>query len=148
LKLRLATMDDLPPLCVLGRIMHAESTFAPLDYDIEMVKETLTELMNKNQFVVVAEDTNGELVAVMLGKVVPTWFGNDLVANELALFIHPEHRGGLLAAKLIKMFVMWAKLAGAKQIRPGVISGNKTAVALYERLGFTNCGATFVMEGV
>ncbi|GAA4401274.1 GNAT family N-acetyltransferase [Quisquiliibacterium transsilvanicum] len=147
MKLRLATVEDLPAICVLGRLMHEESTFAPMDYDIDRVKETVSDLMDKSQLVLVAEDTNGEVVGGILGKVTQSWFGNDLVANELGLFIHPDHRGGMLAARLVKTFVRWARMAGAKQIRPGVISGCDLAVGLYERLGFRNCGATFLMEG-
>ena len=147
MKLRMATPDDLPAIVVLGRVMHEESSFAPMDYDVDRVKETISDLMNKSQFVVVAEDTNGEVIGGMAGMVTQSWFGNDMVANDLAVFIHPDHRGGLLAVKLIKTFVHWAKLAGAKQIRPGVVSGSRTAEALYDRLGFTRCGATFCMEG-
>lgn len=148
MNLRMATPDDLPAIVVLGRVMHDESSFAPMDYDVDRVKETISDLMNKSQFVVVAEDTNGEVIGGMAGMVTQSWFGNDMVANDLALFIHPDHRGSLLVVRLIKAFVHWAKLAGAKQIRPGVVSGSRTAEALYDRLGFTRCGATFCMEGV
>lgn len=148
MKLRLATMHDLPAICVLGRIMHEESTFAPMDYDIDCVKDTIIDLMEKSQLVLVAEDTNGEVIGGILGKVTQTWFGKDMVANELGLFIHPDHRGGMLAVKLVKTFVAWARMAGAKQIRPGVISGCEVAELLYDRLGFRRCGATFLMEGV
>lgn len=147
MKLRMATPDDLPAIVVLGRVMHQESSFAPMDYDVDRVKETISDLMNKSQFVVVAEDTNGEVIGSMAGMCTQSWFGSDMVANDLALFIHPDHRGGMLAVKLIKTFVHWAKLAGAKQIRPGVVTGSRTAEALYDRLGFTRCGATFCMEG-
>lgn len=147
MNLRMATPDDLPAIVVLGRVMHQESSFAPMDYDVDRVKETISDLMNKSQFVVVAEDTNGEVIGGMAGMVTQSWFGNDMVANDLALFIHPDHRGGLMVVRLVKAFVHWAKLAGAKQIRPGVVSGSRTAEALYDRLGFTRCGATFCMEG-
>lgn len=147
MKLRMATVDDLPAIVVLGRVMHQESSFAPLDYSVDRVKETISDLMDKSQFVVVAEDTNGEVIGCMAGMCTQSWFGSDMVANDLAIFIHPDHRGGMLAVKLIKTFVHWAKLAGAKQIRPGVVTGSRTAEALYDRLGFTRCGATFCMEG-
>jgi L-amino acid N-acyltransferase YncA len=147
MKLRLATVDDLAEICVLGRKMHEESSFASMDFDNEVVKETLSNLMHKNQFVVVAEGTNGEIVGGMAGAVTQSWFGNDAVANDLCIFIDKKHRGGILAARLIRLFVQWAKLAGAKQIRPGVVSGCQTAERLYERLGFKRTGATYCMEG-
>lgn len=148
MKLRLATINDLPDLVVLGRQLHQESTFSAMDYDGEIVKESLADLINKNQFVVVAEDINGIVVGVMAGSVNQSWFGNDLIASDLVLLIRKDRRGGVIAVRLIQHFVHWAKLAGAKQIRPGVTTGNKNAEALYERLGFQRCGSTYFMEGV
>ena len=147
-RIRLATADDLADIARLGRIMHEESTFAPMDYDVDRVKETLGEMIDKKQFVVVAEDDNGDIVGGMAGMVTQSWFGNDSIANDLALFIAPTRRGGLLAARLIDAFVLWARMAGAKQIRPGVITGSAVAEGLYARFGFSRCGSTFVMEGV
>lgn len=147
MKLRMATPDDLPALAVLGREMHETSSYAPMDYDPERLKETISDLMNKSQFVVVAEATNGEVIGGMLGVVTQSWFGRDMVANDLALFVAGDARGGMAAIKMMKAFVQWAKLAGAKQIRPGVTTGHVRAEKLFERLGFARCGASFVMEG-
>ncbi|MFM8899158.1 MAG: N-acetyltransferase family protein [Burkholderiales bacterium] len=148
MKLRMATLEDLPAICALGRSMHSQSTFAPMNYDIDRVKETIGGLIDKSQFVVVAEATNGEVIGGMAGMVTQSWFGSDSVANDLAIFIHPSHRGGVLAVRLMKAFIEWARLAGAKQIRPGVTTGHARAEELFERLGFVRCGASFVMEGV
>lgn len=148
MKLRLATYADLPAIVRLGRLMHQESTYAALDYDDDTVASTVADLIDKKQFVVVAEDTNGQVVGGMVGSVDPCWFGRDAIASDLALFIDPQHRGGMLVVRLVKAFVQWSRLAGAKQIRPGVTTGSEQAVALYERMGFTRCGATFLMEGV
>lgn len=147
MKLRMATPDDLPALAVLGREMHETSSYAPMDYDPERLKETISDLMNKSQFVVVAEATNGEVIGGMLGVVTQSWFGRDMVANDLALFVAGDARGGMAAFKMMKAFVQWAKLAGAKQIRPGVTTGHVRAEKLFERLGFARCGASFLMEG-
>lgn len=145
--LRLATMDDLPALCALGRLMHEESSFAPLDYDVECVKATIARLLDNGQLVLVATDATGEVVGGVMGSVAQTWFGRDMVANDLALFVHPAQRGGLLAARLMRAFVAWARLAGAKQVRLGVTTGSEAAQRLYEGMGFRRCGAAFVMEG-
>lgn len=148
MKLRMATIDDLPALAVLGHEMHANSSYAPMDYDPERLKETIADLINKSQFVVVAEGTNGEVIGAMLGVTAQSLFGRDMVANDIALFVAGGSRGGMAAVKMAKAFVTWAKLAGAKQIRPGVSTGDERAEKLYERMGFTRCGACFVMEGV
>lgn len=148
MKLRMATPDDLAALAVLGREMHQSSSYAPMDYDINRLKETLGDLIDKSQFVVVAEATNGEVIGGMVGMCTQSWFGADMVANDLALFVTPDSRGGMAAVKMVKAFVQWARLAGAKQIRLGVTTGHARAGALYERMGFAKCGASFVMEGV
>lgn len=148
MKLRLATVNDLPALCILGKELHDESTFKSMDFDPEILKESLTDLINKNQFLVVAEDINGDVIGVMAGSVTQSWFGSDSIANDLSLIVTKDRRGGLAAYRLIESFVKWAKLAGAKQIRPGVATGSSSADVLYERLGFKRCGSTYFMEGV
>ena len=148
MQLRLATCNDLADIARLGRMMHQESSFAPLDYDVDRVKETIGCLIDKNQFVVVVEDTNGEIVGVMAGMVEQSWFGGDMIANDLGLFLDPKVRGGRLAFRLVAAWITWSKMAGAKQIRPGVVSGSKAAEEMYERMGFRKTGATFCMKGV
>ncbi len=144
----MATADDLPVLVGLGREMHAQSSYAPMNFDADTLKTTLADLMNKSQFVVVAEDTNGDVFGAMLGAVTPSWFGRDMVANDLALFVTRDALGSIAAVRLMTAFVQWARMAGAKQIRPGVTTGDGRAERFYERMGFSRCGASFVMEGV
>lgn len=148
MQLRLATSDDLADIARLGRMMHQESSFAPLDYDVERVKDSIGGLIDKSQFVVVVEDTTGEIVGCMAGMVEQSWFGGDMIANDLALFLDPKVRGGRLAFRLVAAWITWSKMAGAKQIRPGVVSGSKAAEEMYERMGFQKTGATFCMRGV
>ncbi len=145
MKLRIATLSDLDQIVSLGRLMHAESSFSTMDYDEPRFINTVTGLIDSGQFVVVAE-INGAIVGGMIGICTQSWFGREMIANDMALFIHPNHRGGFIVIRLIKAFVQWARLAGAKQIRPGVSTGNKTTQHIYEKLGFVNCGANFVME--
>jgi L-amino acid N-acyltransferase YncA len=147
MKLRLATLADLDSMAAMGESMHAESTYAELHYSRDRVKEVLGALIDKSQFVIVAEDTNGALVAAMAGSVSTCWFGDDAVASDLALFIAPAHRGGMLVVRMVKAFVQWAQMAGAKQIRPGVTTGSEVAERIYSHLGFERCGASFVLRG-
>lgn len=145
--IRFATSADLDAIARLGAVMHSESSFSSMHYDKEIVKKTFGDLIESKQFVVVSE-LDGCIVGGMAAVCIQSWFGSDMVANDLALFIHPEHRGGMVSVRLIKTFVQWAELAGAKQIRPGVTTGDGRAEKLYEKLGFAKCGASFVKEGV
>jgi L-amino acid N-acyltransferase YncA len=144
--IRLATLDDLPMIVMLGREMHGSTDFADLDFDAERVKQTFTELMALGQFVVVAENINGDVVGGMAGKCTQSWFGKDMIATDIALFVQSDARGGVMAVQLIKAFTVWAKMAGARQVRPGVATGNQRAEGLYGQLGFRRCGTHFCMD--
>jgi N-acetylglutamate synthase-like GNAT family acetyltransferase len=146
MKLRMATLDDLPAIARLGRDMHEASSFCTLDYDEDVVKTTFGDLIDESQFVVLAENINGEVIGGMAGRVTPSWFGKDSIANDIAIFITPDERGGLRAVQFVKAFVLWARLAGAKQVRTGVTTGDARAEHLYAAMGFTRCGASFYLE--
>lgn len=148
MKIRFATVDDLPSIIDLGSQLHEESEFSGMDFDGNVIKETLSGLIDRQQFLVVAEDSNGCIAGAMAGSISRSWFGNDMVATDLALIVSKDSRGGLIAYRLVKYFIYWSKLAGVKQIRPGVSTGNKNAETLYERLGFKRCGSNYLMEGV
>ena len=142
--LRAATHADIPALVELGRDMHAGSSFAPMDFDAEVLGATFARMLEQSQFLVVAEDGGGEIVGGMAGMVSRSWFGKDWVANDLGLFLRSGH--AMTAVHLLKAFVNWASLAGAKQIRPGVSTGHDGAERFYEGLGFVRTGALFVLD--
>lgn len=142
-RLRVATSADFPAMMELGREMHAQSNFAPMHFDPEKIAATAQGLLDESQFVVVAE-ADGEIVGYMLGMILPSWFGRDYVANDLNLYVRPKH--AMTAVKLIRAFVAWARMAGAKQIRPGVSTGSEAAQRLYEAYGFEPAGKAYVLN--
>ncbi len=147
MRIRLATTDDLNEMSDLGLDFHVNSTFSSMNYSKDDVEKTIRNLIENNQFVVVAESDNKEIIGVMLGLIEKSWFGKDFIASDLTLLVKKNFRGGLVAFRLVKSFIKWAKLAGASQIRPGVSSGNFEADVFYKRLGFLKCGSNFYMTG-
>jgi L-amino acid N-acyltransferase YncA len=143
--IRLATLDDLPAISHMGREMHGASGFAGLDYDEDAVKATFARMIDQKQFVAVAEN-NGQIIGGMAGRVEKTWFGADSVAVDVALFVMPDQRGAMRAVEMINAFVHWSRLAGARQVRPGVTTGSIEAEKLYTQLGFARCGAQFMLD--
>jgi L-amino acid N-acyltransferase YncA len=144
--IRMATAHDLPAIVRCGREMHDTTDYALLDFDPDRVVQTFTELMAQSQFVAVAENINGDVVGGMAGRCFQSWFGKDMIAADIALFVHSDARGGIMAVQLIKAFTVWAKLAGARQVRPGVATGDERAEGLYAHLGFRRCGSHFCMD--
>lgn len=145
--IRPATEEDIPRLVELGRMMHAESRYAGLDYAATKVDALLRRLMTDG-FLIVAQQ--GErLVGGFAGMISEHWFSHDLVAADLALFIEPDARGGMTAPRLVKAFVTWAKARGASVIDIGVNTGVHTEETgmLLERLGGRLCGHLYSFEG-
>ncbi len=143
--IRQATQDDVDALVDIGRVMHAESSFAPMDYDPAVCSKTFLGLIKSGQFAVVVEH-EGQIIGGMLGIITPSWFGKDWVANDIALFMLPSHRRGSAAVRMVDTFIAWGKAAGVKQIRPGVSTGCEVAERIYEAKGFARCGAIFYMN--
>ncbi|BBL74187.1 GNAT family N-acetyltransferase [Methylomagnum ishizawai] len=144
---RSATVMDVPALVGLAKAMHAESGFAGLDFNENIMAATFLELLGQGQFLAVYE-REGRIVGGYAGYLSRCCFGADLMAHDYGVFVAPEARGSRAAWVLAKAFVAWAKQAGAKQIRPGVSTGGAGvgAEALYAKLGFRRVGALFAME--
>lgn len=136
IKIRTATRQDMPIIISLGRAMHAESRYHTLSFSPIKVASTFAQLMSGGGCVFVAEQDN-EIIGGIAGFISQPWYGVESVLNEIALFLSPEHRGGLVAARLIKAFVAWGKAQGCVLIQSGVVSGveQDRTEKLYQRLG-------------
>ena len=145
--IRPATPDDIPRMVELGRAMHGESpTFSRLRFDADKLAATIAHtIASASGFAYVAEQ-GGQVVGGMLGMITPHYFSHDLVACDLALFMAPEHRGGMAAVRLLDTYVKWSAHNGAVLTQLGVMAGvnvDKTE-ALLHRLGWHRSG--LVME--
>jgi hypothetical protein len=79
------------------------------------------------------------------GYITEYYFGKDLIAQDLLLFVDPTKRGGLAAVKLITAFEDWAFAKGVKEVCPAsstMVAPERTAM-LYNLLGYTNVGSLF-----
>lgn len=142
---RQATEADIPYLIMLAYVMHAESSFSSVPFDAEALALSIIQLLDDRQFVMLAE-TDGQIVGVMLGVAVPFVFSHAMMAQDVALFVHPEARGRLISVKLVKEFEKWAKERDCVQVRPAVSSGCEAACRLYGLLGYKPVGVSFVKE--
>lgn len=144
--IRAATLQDLPRLVDLGRVMHSESRFACIEFVPAKLEATLRSVIATGGVFVAERD--GVVIGGFAGVVVEYFFSTDRMACDLAIFVEPNKRGGFAAAALISAFKVWARRQGAKRIELGVSTGvhaDKTG-ALFERLGLTREGALYTGE--
>ena len=142
LKVRQGDVDDIVQLVELGREMHAEApSFSQMDYDPAKLLQ-LGVMLSEQGGMFLAEKDDKEIVGMFLGVIVPHYFGNDLMANDLCLFVKKEHRGSTAAPRLVKAFEQWAWANGVKVLRFGISTGveAKRTMKLYEKLGYSQNG--------
>ena len=143
---RVATLDDIPALVEMGAAMRAESPrYRSQSFDPAKVTQIAHQLIPTKGVGVAERD--GKIIGMMAGVVVPTWFGHDLMATDLVLYVKPEHRKTTRAALLlIRAFEAWAEERGAVDIMPGVSTMVEVegTVGLYEKLGYERYGAAMI----
>lgn len=145
--IRAATPADIPSIIEIGVVLHATTAFASQPYVHEKAAAFLLELIEGQGVVFVAE-VDGEVVGAMAGGIVDQWFSHELIAYDYSIFVLPSRRNGLLALKLIRAFVEWARIMGAAQVQMGI--GTAVNVEgtgrLYESAGFRLLGPMYVQE--
>lgn len=142
-KVRLATEDDIPALVQLGAAMHAESPrYNRFAFDAEKTQGFIRNLVvSPVGFAAVAEEA-GALVGMLGGIAIEHFFGHDLTAVDVAVYVAPAHRGGSIALRLVQEFEHWAQSVGAREALLGVsteVQPERTS-KLYTRLGYRLSG--------
>lgn len=145
--IRPATLADIPRLIELGRLLHEFSSYAALRFVPTRVAETLEKLIGGEGVVFVSE-RDGVVVGGLAGGLTQHWFSDELVAFDYSLFVDPQARNGITAAKLVAAFVEWGRLRGARTVCMGITTGldvERTA-RFYRALGLQDAGLLFRME--
>lgn len=149
MKIGPATVDDIPELVRLSYLMHGGSAYSKFNFDLDKIASNFAFWVSSpDYFVVTAKDEDGMIVGGYCGYVTEYFFGKDLIACDLGLFVEPSRRGGMTAIRLIKAFEDWAKSKGAKEVCPGtttMVAPERTS-RLYERLGYLVVGSIFKKE--
>ena len=140
--IRFATAEDIPRIVEMGQRLHDETSYSHVTYSPERVAKT-AETMIDAGFCIVAEK-DGNVVGAMMGDVYTPWYTTDKLGLDYTFYVEPEHRNGLMAAKMVKMFETWCISMGATQIRPGVGTGDHGIERLYMALGYQPMGHWFL----
>lgn len=144
--IRPATAADIETLVDIGEAMHRESPrFSRLSYSRAKVAGLLAFLIDEPLGFLRVAEREGVLVGGIACQAAEHWFSEDKFSTDYALFILPEHRGGMTAPRLIGAYIAWAKEQGAKLIQLGVSTGVQTGetVELYRNIGLKQYGYGF-----
>lgn len=140
--IREATRNDLPSILAWGEMMHQESRFREDRFDEEKVQRLALELMEKQGGILLIGKSG-----MFAGAVRPRWYGPDLYATDLAIYVEPVARGGTEGMRLIRAFIMKARSLGVAD--RNIEIGNSTGVEIertekfFSKLGFEKLGGNF-----
>ncbi len=136
---------DILAMETLARKMHAEGAFRGLDYDVRKVLTIGKQVLNNPDYFGVLCEHDDEIIGLMVCYVTEFYFGTDVIAQDMILYIDKTRRGGIGGLRMIERYVEWAVEKGAKEIQLGQTVGiDAEAVAkLYAHAGFELIGQLY-----
>ena len=102
---------------------------------------------NPQLFFAVAE-VDGVTAGFLAGALANFLLESRTLAQDILLYVAPEHRGAGVAAALIESFVAWSREQGASEIRLFLMNADSQAalVAATTKLGFVPAGTVMTLK--
>lgn len=132
---------DIPVLISLGQDMHQESRYRNLDFNPVRLMELGDQILkNPQMYLAKVYEVDNEIRGFVIAFVVHHFFGDDLTAADLAVYVMPEHRKGRVGIKLVQAYTEWCEKKGVKEPLLGVSAGidSLRIGKLYEHMGYTD----------
>lgn len=138
--IRKGVRSDIPAIIEMARDMHAESPrYNRLNFNAEKVNAlALAIMLNPKAGGVLVAERENSVVGVLAFYVTDFFFGDDLLASDLVMYIRPQFRSGSIFPRMVLAFETWADEFGVKEKQLSVSAGIDTerTVAVLERLGY------------
>lgn len=142
MRIREATVDDTPRLIEMAARFLLSSHYGEL-FSVETTPALLATLIVNvlsMGVILVAEvdefPTEKKTLVGMLAMVaLPHVFTGKKLAEEVAWWVEPEHRGGTLGPKMLRQGEEWATRNGANMVKMVAPAGS-TVGEFYEHIGY------------
>lgn len=148
--IRKMNKNDIPTILEMGKLMHDTTSYKDTDWCPLKVAELCINLINQPHLQAWIAESNDKPVGMFFGIIHEHYFGSTLKSNDLLLYVHPNHRGGSHAYRLINAYVDWAKANGVQhnQIGIGITTevGEENIDKFYTRMGFERTGRIYKLR--
>jgi GNAT superfamily N-acetyltransferase len=144
--IRKAGKDDGPALLALLERLHGESAYADLAVKPEKLRQFLHGVLTQpTHTCFVHIRPSGDIDGFIMGYLTTPFFSDETIAYDVALYLVPEARGSLAAARLFRALSAWAKQKGARQLWIGTSAGIDPARSrrFYLGMGLEEIGGVF-----
>lgn len=145
-RVRVPAMEEIKYLMSMARRVHDNSAFRTMDFDDDQVEKLgCKAIAEKYMFFQIIEHVPTNVpVGMLMACLQQTYFGRDLVANDMLLWIEEEHRGRCFDAikYITAQYRDWAQASGAKRVYLGTSTGidPERTRKVYEACGFHQIG--------
>lgn len=145
---RPATVWDILPAVDMGLAYIEEAgAYSGLNFNQELAAGMMVNsIQDPNYLFLISTDRQSKVTGMLWAACAPLLpWSDDLIANDLIVYVRPEYRGTRHGLDLIKQYQDWAFSLGAKEVRLSVASGiheEKTG-RLYNKLGYEHLGSQY-----
>jgi hypothetical protein len=146
-RVRPAAESDIDEMVAMLRIQHVSSSFRDISFHEPKVRALFRHAIAAGDHAcLVYERAGGGLNGMLVGFVMQHFFSLETMASDLFVFVRPEARGSIAAARLWSAFRHWALAAGAVTLRFGTIGGEapERTRRFYTGLGMTEVGSIYL----
>lgn len=138
---RLAMLEDQDAVLSMAEFQVAE-TFPHLGFDRDRAAETFQRAVETGDPTCLVAETGGEVVGFVFGRIGGYDFTSGVFVILDVLLVRPDKRGTRAAVNLLREYIRWGEIVGAREILFGVSSGFQVerTSRLYEHLGAERIG--------
>lgn len=116
---RLAMMEDKDAVLSLAE-MQVEETLPHLDFDRRLAERTFDQSITRADPTIFVVEQNREVIGYLMGLMESYAFTSGIFCVQEVLYVRPDKRGTRAAVHLIKEFVDWARIVGAREMIFGI----------------------------
>ena len=137
--IRHATLNDVPEMLELARVLHGMARFEELPFDEDKTRAGIEKFIigDKKTYVSLVSIEDDKVVGVLIAYCMEPLFSTKKVAIEVLLYMVPEYRSSHRGDQLIQAYEYWAKLVGASRAIGGFMYGmDERLEAFWRRRGY------------
>lgn len=138
--------NDLPEIVDIALAVRAESPIYKELGRVDLGKAYLFLSARLFEHTVLGVKENNRTLGFLVYSEDYTWYGNNLIFVDHALFVRPEARGNGIALALLKEYVKIAEEEGATYALFGQTTGIQEVDDLAAKAGFKPMGKVFYHE--
>ena len=111
-------LEDIKEMAELGEMMHKEGAYSFLPYSKSKCRELGKKFKNWDYGNMWVAESDGKIIGMYIAVITEYYFCYEKLAQDMLLYVHPDHRKGTIAIRVVYKAEEWARERGAKEFCP------------------------------